>query len=110
LRLSGLEPGTNDLAMERAIVMHAADYVSPRVVAAFGQLGRSWGCPALDRRVHRAVIDRIRGGGALFVYYPDARWLRASPFLRCDEARQAATSADDDPPTRRAGRVARARQ
>jgi hypothetical protein len=84
LRLTGLEPGINDRAMERAIVMHAADYVSPRVAAVHGQLGRSWGCPALERRVHRAVIDKVRGGGALFVYYPDAHWLRDSAFLRCE--------------------------
>jgi hypothetical protein len=84
LRLTGLEPGINDRAMERAIVVHAADYVSPRIIATHGQLGRSWGCPALERRVHRAVIDKIRGGGALFAYYPDAGWLRDSAFLRCE--------------------------
>jgi hypothetical protein len=84
LRLEGLEPGVNDRAMERAIVMHGAAYVSPRVAAAHGRLGRSWGCPALDRAVHRRVIDSLKGGGALFAYYPDARWLGASRFLRCD--------------------------
>lgn len=85
LRLSGLEPGINDRAMERAIVMHGADYVSSATVAARGRLGRSWGCPALGRGgVYRQVIERIKGGTALFVYYPDARWLRESRFLRCE--------------------------
>ena len=83
LRLEGLEPGVNDRAMERAIVMHAAAYVSPRVVTTYGRLGRSWGCPALDRTVSRQVIDRIKGGTALFAYYPDPQWLRESKFLRC---------------------------
>jgi hypothetical protein len=84
LRLSGLEPGVNDRAMERAIVMHGADYVSPSVVAAIGRLGRSWGCPALDRAVNRPLIERIKGGAAVFAYYPERRWLRESRFLRCE--------------------------
>ena len=84
LRLVGLEPGVNDRAMERALVVHGASYVSPAVVAARGRLGRSWGCPALDRAVHREIIARIQGGTALFAYYPDARWLATSRFLRCD--------------------------
>ena len=85
LRLSGLEPGINDRAMERAIVMHGAPYVSRTVIAAKGELGRSWGCPALERGVERRVIERIKGGTALFAYYPDSHWLRTSRFLRCDE-------------------------
>lgn len=85
LRLDGLEPGINDRAMERAIVMHGAPYVSPTVIAARGELGRSWGCPALERGVERRVIERIKGGTAVFAYYPDPHWLRTSRFLRCDE-------------------------
>jgi len=85
LRLSGLEPGINDRAMERAIVMHGATYVSRSVIAARGELGRSWGCPALEPGVERRVIDRIKGGTALFAYYPEPHWLRSSRFLRCDE-------------------------
>jgi L,D-transpeptidase catalytic domain len=83
LRLSGLEPGVNDLAMERRIVMHGAQYVSARAVNALGRLGRSWGCPALPSGVSRRVIDRIKGGSAVFAYYPDQRWLRTSRFLAC---------------------------
>jgi hypothetical protein len=83
LRLEGLEPGINDNAMDRALVIHGAAYVSPRVAAAYGRLGRSWGCPALDRRVSRSIIDRIKGGSAVFAYYPDARWLARSRFLHC---------------------------
>jgi hypothetical protein len=84
LRLTGLEPSINDRAMERAIVMHGAAYVSHSVIAEHGELGRSWGCPALERGVDRRVIGRIKGGTALFVYYPETRWLRTSRFLRCD--------------------------
>ena len=84
LRLDGLEPGVNDRAMERAIVLHGASYVSPAMVATHGRLGRSWGCPAVAPSVHRRLIDRIKGGTALVAYYPEAHWLRESRFLRCD--------------------------
>ena len=91
LRLAGLEPGVNDLAMERRIVMHGAGYVSDRAVNALGRLGRSWGCPALSYGVSRRVIDVIKEGSAVFAYYPDSRWLRQSRFLNhCSATRMAA--------------------
>jgi hypothetical protein len=85
LRLEGLEPGINDNAMDRALVIHGAAYVNSRVVQSFGRLGRSWGCPALDRRVSASIINRIKGGSAVFAYYPDARWLARSRFLHCGQ-------------------------
>jgi hypothetical protein len=81
LRLDGLEPDFNDRARERAIVMHGAPYVSPAVARSMGRLGRSWGCPALRTGVARDVIDSIKGGSLVFVYYPDDRWERTSRFL-----------------------------
>jgi hypothetical protein len=84
LRLIGLEPGINDRAEERRIVMHGAAYVTPRVVQRFGQLGRSWGCPAVDRAVLGKIVRHIKEGTALFAYYPEPRWLRQSRFLQCD--------------------------
>ena len=84
LRLSGLEPGFNDRARERAIVMHGAPYVSDAVVSTYGSLGRSWGCPALPEEVNQQVIDRIQGGSAVFAYYPDNGWLHSSRFINCD--------------------------
>lgn len=84
LRLDGLEAGVNHRARERAIVVHGADYATPAFAARYGRLGRSWGCPALDPSVSRAVIDTIRGGTALFAYYPDDAWLASSPYLHCE--------------------------
>jgi hypothetical protein len=85
LRLDGLEPGFNGHAMERAIVMHGAPYVSAAFAQQQGRLGRSWGCPALREEVARRIIDTVRGGGVVFSYYPDARWLDTSRFLNgCD--------------------------
>jgi hypothetical protein len=81
LRLQGVEPGINDQAFDRAIVMHGADYVSLDFAAQTGRLGRSLGCPALPVDVAPQVIDTIQGGTPLFIYYPDATWLRTSAFL-----------------------------
>jgi hypothetical protein len=81
LRLRGLEPGVNDRALERAIVIHGAPYVAPARERSRGRLGRSWGCPALRPSVAREVIDTIKEGSLVFAYYPDERWLRASRFV-----------------------------
>ena len=82
LRLDGLDVGFNDRARDRAIVMHGAPYVSAELAATQGRIGRSWGCPALRPAIAAKVIDRIRGGGVVFSYYPDQEWLKTSKFLR----------------------------
>lgn len=81
LRLEGLDRGINDRARERAIVMHGAPYVSDSFVRQNGRLGRSWGCPAVSDAVARELIDRVKGGGLVFAYYPDAGWLKTSKYL-----------------------------
>ncbi|MCB1007330.1 MAG: murein L,D-transpeptidase catalytic domain family protein [Acidobacteria bacterium] len=81
LRLHGLEKGVNDLAFDRAIVMHGAWYVSEAFARDHGRLGRSWGCPAVRDGISRELIDRIRGGSALFAFFPDQDWLASSRFL-----------------------------
>jgi len=81
LRLTGLEPGFNGNAMQRAIVIHGAPYVSKTFAQQNGRLGLSWGCPALGVNVHRQVIDQLKGGNLVFTYYPDQRWLQQSRFL-----------------------------
>jgi len=81
LRLDGLEPGVNDRARDRAIVMHGAPYVSDANLRALGRLGRSHGCPALRPAIARTVIDTIKNGSLVFAYYPDRQWLKGSRFL-----------------------------
>jgi hypothetical protein len=81
LRLDGLEPGVNDRARDRAIVMHGAPYVSEDHLRIVGRLGRSHGCPALRSAIARTVIDTIKQGSLVFAYYPDKQWLRGSRFL-----------------------------
>lgn len=72
LRLRGLDPGLNDQAEARAIVVHGAPYVSETVARKLGRLGRSQGCPALSPDVAARVIDLIRDGTVLFAYYRPA--------------------------------------
>lgn len=81
LRLDGLDKGVNDRARERAIVMHGAPYVSPAFVKANGRLGRSHGCPAVSDAVARDLIDKVKGGGLVFAYHPDAGFLKSSKYL-----------------------------
>jgi len=83
LRLRGLDAGFNDRALDRAIVMHGAPYVSEAIAAHLGRLGRSWGCPAVRTEVARGVIDTLKGGALLFAYYPDSKWLADSAFFKC---------------------------
>ncbi|MGS1014219.1 murein L,D-transpeptidase catalytic domain family protein [Rhodanobacter sp. UC4450_H17] len=83
LRLQGLEPGTNDRALARALVIHGAAYVNPALAREQGRIGRSYGCPAVRSAIARPLIDALKGGQYVFSYYPDARWLGASPYLKC---------------------------
>ena len=92
LRMDGLEPGVNDRARERLLVIHGADYVNPAQALRQGRLGRSYGCPALRRAVADGVIDSLKHGQLVFAYYPDTKWLGSSRFLNC-----AATAAAKGP-------------
>lgn len=70
LRLDGLEPGVNDKARERAIVMHGASYAEEDFIRSAGRLGRSLGCPALPAGESEEIIDLVRDGAVLFIYAP----------------------------------------
>lgn len=94
LRLRGLEPGVNDAALARAIVMHGAPYVDPGRGAVMGRLGRSWGCPAVRNAVARPMLDLLKDGQFLFSYYPDQAWLARSALFDCPAARSARHAAD----------------
>lgn len=110
LRLSGLEPGVNDHARERAIVVHGAPYVSRAAIAQWGTIGTTWGCPGLPEEVAAQVIDDIAGGSALFAYYPDAGWLRGSRYLHCGgQLADASDAVAIDDPIRPSGTTASSR-
>ncbi|WP_275791444.1 murein L,D-transpeptidase catalytic domain family protein [Pararhizobium gei] len=64
LCLDGLEE-TNSRARSRYIVMHGADYVSEAFAKKYGRIGRSEGCPALDRQYSTKIIDQMKQGSFL---------------------------------------------
>lgn len=99
LRMDGLEPGINDRARDRAIVMHGAWYVDPQAAARQGRLGRSLGCPALRPEVARELIDSIKQGQLLFAYYPDEAWLERSRYFGCSQS----LAREDEPRPRGGG-------
>lgn len=74
LKLDGMEK-TNSNARERAIVMHAADYVNEGFAKARGYIGRSWGCPAVSPELNEPIINAIGNGSALFIYSPQADYM-----------------------------------
>lgn len=62
LKLDGLE-STNSKARERAVVIHGANYVNDK------DAGDSWGCPALMHSIAQEVIDKLKLGSYLYIYY-----------------------------------------
>lgn len=90
LRMDGLEPGINDKARDRDIVIHAADYVSPLWSKRQGRIGRSLGCPAVRPQIAHQVIDKLKDGQFMYSWYPDPNWMKSSAYLNC-QSRQVAS-------------------
>jgi hypothetical protein len=68
LRLDGLDPGVNDNAWSREVIIHGASYVSSGFIARQGRLGRSWGCPAVPIEDMPKLIDLLADGGMLYLH------------------------------------------
>jgi len=81
LRLKGLEKGVNDNAYNRNVVIHGAAYVNADTIKKYGRIGRSWGCPAVDLKTAKPLINTIKENTLLVAYYPDRSWLSSSKFL-----------------------------
>jgi hypothetical protein len=82
LKLKGQEPGFNDNAEERAIVLHGAEYVDANFASQNGRLGRSLGCPAVPVELTQPIVQCIKDGSCLFIYYPEITYLRKSSFIQ----------------------------
>ena len=77
LRMQGLEPGFNDKAYRRAVVIHGADYIGGEK----NKTGRSYGCPAIPREEVGNLINTIKDGSCLFIYHPTRYYLAKSKIL-----------------------------
>lgn len=64
-RLIGLD-ASNNAALERAIVIHAASYVDPAVADTHGRIGRSWGCFALNDAEVQPTMDWLGEGRMIY--------------------------------------------
>ncbi|MBC2670165.1 murein L,D-transpeptidase catalytic domain family protein [Novosphingobium piscinae] len=64
-RLIGLDP-QNDMAEPRAIVIHGAPYVDPRLAVSQGRVGRSQGCFAVGRAEIDDLLELLGEGRLLF--------------------------------------------
>lgn len=65
MRLNGLDPHNNN-AESRAIVIHAADYVSENHIATWGKVGRSEGCFVVAPHLITQVLGMIGPGRLLY--------------------------------------------
>jgi hypothetical protein len=82
LKLQGMDKGFNDAAMQRAIVMHGADYVNESFAAQHQRIGRSWGCPAVPKELAASIINTIKDKTCLFIYFPANSYLSSSEWLK----------------------------
>ena len=81
LRIKGVDPGYNDKALERSIVIHGAAYVDAARANAGIFMGRSWGCPAVPQKESKNIITTIKNGTCLFIYHPSKNYLLGSKIL-----------------------------
>ncbi|MGG9964271.1 murein L,D-transpeptidase catalytic domain family protein [Ferruginibacter sp. SUN106] len=81
LKLQGCEKGINDKALERAIVVHGAEYADENFLHNNGYLGRSYGCPAVPEKLSKKIIDTIKNGSCMFLYHPTKKYSTASKIL-----------------------------
>jgi hypothetical protein len=65
MRLTGLD-ASNSNALAREIVVHTAWYAEPRMIDAYGKLGRSEGCFALPGVSHAEAMTRLGSGRFLY--------------------------------------------
>jgi hypothetical protein len=81
LKVDGVDPGYNNNALVRNIVIHGASYVDESRIRNGMYMGRSWGCPAIPQKESATIITTIKNGSCLFIYHPDKNYLKGSKIL-----------------------------
>lgn len=67
LKMDGIEE-SNSLARDRYIVIHGATYMTKKFIKNVGRAGRSHGCPAVDNKRSKGLIDKLRGGSLYYIH------------------------------------------
>lgn len=80
MKLDGQEYSNNN-ARSRGVVVHSADYVSCEYIKSNGRLGRSFGCPAIDKEGYEETVNKLQGGSCYFIYYPSRSYLSRSRIV-----------------------------
>lgn len=65
IRLTGVDPD-NNMAQDRAIVVHPAWYANPDMLAKWGKLGRSDGCFAMPEADFTQALWRLAAGRLIY--------------------------------------------
>ncbi len=81
LVIDGVEKGINDKAERRRIVVHGSNYIGD-TWKNNGNMGRSFGCPAVPKKQSLLLINAIKNGSCLFIYHPDKKYLTGSTILK----------------------------
>jgi len=81
LTIAGLEPGFNDKAERRKIVVHGSQYIGDNYKRWGKFMGRSFGCPAVPMKQSKILINTIKDGSCLFIYHPSKNYLSGSKIL-----------------------------
>lgn len=86
LRMKGLSDGFNDNARARGVVAHGAPYVTSN------RAGRSQGCPAVTQELARELLPKLANGGMVFLFAPDARWMKGDRWVATAKAELGSTT------------------
>jgi hypothetical protein len=81
LIINGIEPGFNNNAARRRIVVHGSKYVGANYLELRKYMGRSFGCPAVPQKECAEIINIIKNGSCLFIYHPDKKYQNGSKIL-----------------------------
>ncbi|PRY54657.1 L,D-transpeptidase-like protein [Arcticibacter pallidicorallinus] len=93
LKINGMDQSYNSNALNRAVVIHGASYVSDDFVKQNGRLGRSLGCPALPEELTPQIISTIKNQTTLFIHGP-VKVEYASDYLNLESALNKFISSD----------------
>lgn len=75
VQINGLEPGYNDNAKSRGVVVHGATYIG------YGKTGHTWGCFGVPQSQSEYIVDTIKNGAIIFAYFPDKNYISSSIYV-----------------------------